>query len=182
MHKLAREFLNEDKENKNIYEKVVSTNDTYYTNLLVNKFYYYMFKIYFISYIEKSIKLKSFEIKNKKKKRYERELYILNSIDEDFKEEKINTIADKPIDYIEVIFDQVDISNISTNKKLNQAIESITSKQKLILFMRYIQYKEEKQIAKELNISKQSVNKVKLAALKNIRKYIGGEINGRNFY
>lgn len=182
MHKLAREFLNEDKENKNIYEKVVSTNDTYYTNLLVNKFYYYMFKIYFISYIEKSIKLKSFEIKNKKKKRYERELYILNSIDEDFKEEKINTIADKPIDYIEVIFDQVDISNISTNKKLNQAIESITSKQKLILFMRYIQDKEEKQIAKELNISKQSVNKVKLAALKNIRKYIGGEINGRNFY
>ncbi|MGO1581439.1 MAG: hypothetical protein ACTHWZ_08555 [Peptoniphilaceae bacterium] len=47
--------------------------------------------------------------------------------------------------------------------------------------MRYIQDKEEKQIAEELNISKQSVNKVKLAGLKSIRNYLGGEINGRDF-
>lgn len=181
MHKLAMEFLNKDKENKSIYEKLIATKDIYYTNVLVEKFYYYMFKIYFTSYIEKSIRLRSLEIKNKKKKSYERELYILNSIDEDFKEEKINTIADRPIDYIEEIFSKIDINNISSNKKLNEAIVRITSKQKVILFMRYIQDKEEKQIAKELNISKQSVNKVKLAGLKSIRNYLGGEINGRDF-
>jgi RNA polymerase sigma factor (sigma-70 family) len=180
MHKLAIEFLSTDKENKNIYEKVIATQDRYYTNVLVEKFYCYMFKNYFISYIEKSIRLKSLEIKNKKKKGYERELYILNSIDEDFKEEKINTIADKPIDYVEEIFSQIDMNNISCNQKLNEAIVRITNKQRLILFMRYIQDKEEKQIAKELNISKQSVNKVKLTGLKNIRDYLGGEINGRD--
>ncbi|MGO1758867.1 MAG: sigma factor-like helix-turn-helix DNA-binding protein [Mammaliicoccus vitulinus] len=181
MHKLAMEFLNKDKENRSIYEKVIATHDRYYTNILVERFYYYMFKIYFISYIEKSIRLKSLEIKNKKKKSYERELYILNSIDEDFKEEKINTIADRPIDYVEEIFGEMDINNISSNKNLNEAIVRITSKQKIILFMRYIQDKEEKQIAEELNISKQSVNKVKLAGLKSIRNYLGGEINGRDF-
>lgn len=45
--------------------------------------------------------------------------------------------------------------------------------------MHYIQDKEEKQIAKELNVSIQSVNKVKIPGLKKIRDYLGSELYGR---
>lgn len=179
MHNLAVKFLNEDEENIKIYSKAINSQEQYHIDILVDRFYNYMFKLYFISYIEKSLKLKSLEFKRKINKLKEREVYVLNILDDGFEEERINTIADKSINIIDEICSEADIKNMSSNTKLNEAIQNITSKQRTILFMRYIQDKEEKQIAKELNLSKQAVNKVKLAGLKNIRDYLGGDIYGR---
>lgn len=176
MHQLANKFLSEDEENKELYLKVIKSHDRYYTDLLVGKFCNYIFKIYFISYIEKSLKLKSLEIKRKRNKLNEREAYILNTLDDEFKEERICTIADQLIDFTEEICSETDFENIFSNKNLTEAIQSITSKQRLVLFMIYIHDKEEKQVAKELNVSIQSVNKVKHAGLKKIRDYLGGEV------
>lgn len=179
MHKLANKFLDENEENRNMYLKVMKSHDQYYTDLLVEKFYNYIFKIYFVSYIEKSLRLKSLEFKRKRNKLNEREIYVLNTLDDGFEEERINTIPDESIDFIDEICSEIDIKSISANKRLNTAISNITSRQRLILFMHYIQDKEEKQIAKELNVSIQSVNKVKLAGLEKIKKYLGGELYGR---
>lgn len=179
MHQLVNKFLSEDEENKELYLKAMNSKDQYYTNILVDKFYNYIFRIYFISYIEKSLKLKSLEIKRKRNKLNEREAYILNTLDEEFKEERICTIVDESINIIDEICNEINLTNISSNKKLNEAIDKITSKQRLILSMIYIQDKEEKQIAKELNVSIQSVNKVKLAGLKKIRDCLRGGVYGR---
>ena len=101
-----------------------------------------------------------------------KELCILNETDENFKEEKINNLRDEPIDFLEDISREQNLKNISTNQTLINALEKLTDRQRLVIFMYFIQNKEEKQIAKDLNVTKQSINKVKLAGLKRLKKYI----------
>lgn len=170
MNSLLNRFLNSNENNKFIYKKALSTNDEYYKKILLDRFYNYVFKINFISYIEKSIRFKSYEIKNKKV--MNKELCILNETDENFKEEKINNLRDEPIDFLEDISREQNLKNISTNQTLINALEKLTDRQRLVIFMYFIQNKEEKQIAKDLNVTKQSINKVKLAGLKRLKKYI----------
>ncbi|MBS4536499.1 hypothetical protein GOQ29_12800 [Clostridium sp. D2Q-14] len=111
MHNLALKFVRENEDNKEIYLKAIKTQDQYYIQRLVDEFYNYTFRIYFISYIEKSIKLKSLEIKRKRNKLDKREIYILNSLDEEFKEERINTIADESIDVIDEVCNVIGLFN-----------------------------------------------------------------------
>lgn len=103
----------------------------------------------------------------------------MNVIDDDFKEERVNSIRDDSIDFLEEISRGIDFKNISANKELIKAIETLTSKQQLILHMICVEGKEEKQIARELNVSKQAVNKVKNAGIEKIKNYLGGELYGR---
>lgn len=179
MNKLLIKFLNEDKENNYIYQQMIDTDDEYYKDILFDRFYHYIFKIYFISYIEKSIRFKSYEIKNKKKKILNNELYILNDIDENFNEEKINMMLDDSTDFLENISKEPNFENISSNEDLIKALDNITDRQRLVIYMCFIEDKEEKQIAKELNVSKQSVNKVKITGLKKLKNYIGYGIKSK---
>lgn len=132
MNSLVKTFLNES-ENKDLYLKAKTSKDQSCLELLNEKFNDYLFKVYFISYIEKSLKFKALDIKKKKKRISNRELYTLNIIDDDFNEECINTISDDAVDFLEGVSKDVDFKNISENEDLIKALEKLTQRQKLIL-------------------------------------------------
>lgn len=67
----------------------------------------------------------------------------------------------------------IDFDNIINNKKILDAINKLTDKQKEILYKCIILDLDEKTVARDLKISIQSVNKTKNTAIKNIRKTIG---------
>ena len=179
MNKILIKFLNENKDNDYIYQRIIDTDEKYYRDILLNRFYDYIFKIYFVSYIEKSIRFSSYEIKNKKKKILNNEVYNLNEIDENFNEERINILIDESVDFLENISKEPNFKNISSNEDLIKALDSITDRQKLVIYMYFVEDKEEKQIAKELNVTKQSVNKVKIAALNRLKEYIKYELKSK---
>ena len=179
MNKILIKFLNENKTNNYIYQRTIDTNEDYYKDILFERFYDYIFKIYFISYIEKSIRFSSYEIKNKKKKILDNEIYSLNKIDENFNEERINILIDESVDFLENVSKERNFENISSNENLIKALNNITDRQKLVIYMYFVEDKEEKQIAKELNVTKQSINKVKIAGLNRLRAYINNELKSR---
>ena len=139
MHNLVRKFLNENNRNSELYFKAKTYGNQYDINRLYEEFHNYVFRIYFISYIEKSLRFKALEIKRKRKKLSERELCTLNVIDEDFNEEKINMIRDDSIDPLDEMSKGMDFKDMVANKELANAIENTTNKQKLVLFMHYIE-------------------------------------------
>lgn len=131
----------------------------------------------FISYVDKSIKYKALRYKQKAKRRNDREQLILNVVNSDFNEEKINTIADKEIDFEEEIIHRnkvVCFHSVLTERRILSALNKLTDKQKEILNMCTIQNRDEKEIAEILKISTQSVNKTKNRAIRKIRHAIGG--------
>lgn len=127
--------------------------------------------IFFLSYIKKTITYKAIKIKTKYKKTYDLEKFILNQSNDD-EEEKINLIADRNNDIENVSFamDCSDLNEIFSNKKLADSFNSLTEKQKQILYELYINNISERELAQKLNSSFQNINKIKKAALKNINK------------
>lgn len=180
MNNLARRFINENEENRTLYIKGVIENDKTAYSVLSKKFSSYLFKIYATSYINKSIILSSKEIKRKHIKIRKREELTLNVVGEDFSEERIDTIPDKPMDIIEVITKptNLDFREVFSDKNLANAMNTLTDKQKEIMYLKFIEELYEKQIDNKLNVSIQSINKTKLAALKNIKKQLGGAKSG----
>ncbi|WP_156099375.1 helix-turn-helix transcriptional regulator [Caloranaerobacter azorensis] len=176
MHRLLREFLREDDENENLYYLGIVLNNNEYRKKLEDEFNDYLFRTHLVSYIKKSIKYTSYKIKTKIKLLNKREKKILNVVDEEFQEERIYTIRDDSIDYIDIITkpsETVDFSNIIKDQKILKAIDMLTDRQKEILYKCIILGLDDKTVAKSLNISVQSVNKTKNAAIRNIRKLIG---------
>lgn len=127
--------------------------------------------IFFLSYIKKTITYKAIKIKTKYKKVYDSEKLILNQSN-DNEEEKINLIVDKNNDIEEFRFtgSYNDLEDIFSNKKILDSFNSLTEKQKQILYELYINNMTEREIAQKLNSSFQNINKIKKAALKNINK------------
>ncbi|MBE6083601.1 hypothetical protein EQM13_07355 [Acidilutibacter cellobiosedens] len=176
MNKLAEKFFYEKDENRDLYNKVITNNDRKSLPILEEKFFNYLFKIYLTSYINKSITYTALNFKKKYNLLNLRELPILNISDEDFNEEKINNIPDIPLDYVEEIcniYDNFDFRQIISDEKLLSAIDMLSNRQKKILYMYYVQEKEEWEIAVQLNITRQSVNKTRNRAISRIKFQLG---------
>ncbi|MFT9496153.1 sigma factor-like helix-turn-helix DNA-binding protein [Anaerosolibacter sp.] len=178
MDNLAKKFLEEDAANKDLYvQGVIFKNDSF-LDVLNQKFNDYLFRINLYSYIKKTIFYAARELKQKENALREKEGLYLNVLDDDFGEEKINTIADTPMDFVEEICrDQEDINyhELFTDKEVLEAISTLSARQKQIIHECIIKNKEEEMVAKELGITKQAVNKIKQAALNKLRKQIGGK-------
>jgi DNA-directed RNA polymerase specialized sigma subunit len=70
-------------------------------------------------------------------------------------------------------YNKINFSNIEflfTDEKLYNAVKSLTKKQKKLLYLIYIAEISEQEIAINLHITRQAVNKIKNAALKKIKK------------
>ncbi|MGF7060632.1 sigma-70 family RNA polymerase sigma factor [Brassicibacter mesophilus] len=100
----------------------------------------------------------------------------LNTIDLDFNEERIDNISDMTVDFIEEITEpkDIDFTEIFTNQDLISYMNSLTDKQREILFLKYVKELEEKEIAARLDISIQAVNKTKKVAVYKIKRQLGG--------
>lgn len=148
-------------------------NNTVKSTIPVNK--ENLFKIFFCSYITKTISFTSKEIQKKRNLLKQKEELLLNVVSVDFKEENVNLImhtSNNSLNEVDMYIQSEDFKDIVENKKILIAINSLTKRQKEIIHKIIIENKKEIDIARELNISKQSVNKVKNTALNNIRKQL----------
>lgn len=175
MDHLARSFLEEDAENRDLYINGILLKDRTSLESLNKKFNDYLFRINLCSYIKKSITFAAMDLKKKESKLRENEGLYLNVLEEDFDEEKINTIPDVSINFEEEIYtdkEYVDFCEIFIDREMLRAIDILTERQKQVIYECIINDKKEHLVAQELGISKKSVNKIKHTALNKLRKEI----------
>jgi DNA-directed RNA polymerase specialized sigma subunit len=172
--RLLRGFLEDNPENIQIHRMWKFTNDNQLYNLLINKLTNHVVKIYFYSYILKSLSFRALEIKKYINILNNRESLSLNILEPEFNEEKITTIADKPVNYLEKICDDDnDFYQIITDENLLEIVCNLTLKQQNILLECVVLGNKEKTVAEKMGVSVQAINKSKKNVLCKIRKQWG---------
>lgn len=135
-----------------------------------------IFRARFYSYAYKSIKLRALDYKKKQSLILKRENLSLNICSPNFSEENVYYIAD-PEDFEQkIVSNSKSLEDLLENPDLKEAFISLTKHQQLILEKYILEDKNEKTIAKELNISVQAVNKSKLRSLEKLKKKVGKQI------
>lgn len=176
MNNLARKFLSID-ENIVLFKKALDNKDNEAKLKINEKFNDYLFKIYFCSYVNKCITFTAKNIKNKYKN--QREELILNCKNENYEVDYINNVPDNSIDYIEKITapkSQVNFNNICADIEILSVINSLTDKQKEIIYHCCVLEKSEVLLAEEMHVTRQAISKAKNIALKKIRLYLEDHI------
>lgn len=176
---LVKFLQNEDM--KKLYEEANNGNEK--ARILVNnQFNNFLYEIHFLSYINKVIALSYKEIYRKTSTQKDRELYILNKENSETGTELIDSIID------ETSYFEEEIQRTSSTKELGdyfndssiiKAVNTLTERQKLVIFKQFIEEKSLQQIAKELGVTKQTISKIRKAALTTLEKNLGGEKRGR---
>lgn len=175
MENLLSKFLSKSKKNRDLYIKGVLGNDLTARNLFRQSFEDFIFELYFLSYVKKSITYKSLEFKKRKNSLSDNEMLTLNATIVNSDEERINTIPDKPVDFTDLItMDSRDFNEVVSDEHLIKILNKLTIRQQQVIKMLFVDDKDEVQAAQELGISQQSINKVKNKALEKIKKEIGG--------
>lgn len=181
MKKIATDFIKSNEKYRTLYLDFLHNNSEKSLKILNEEFYSYLFKIYLTSYIRKSITLTAYKLMKKYNLQKYREQLSLNVIKEGYEEENINLIADNDINFEEEIIrnqEVVNFNEVFSDERLTMAIDTLTKRQKHILYMRFVREIEEDEIARILNISKQSINKTKNTAIKKIESYMRSVNNG----
>jgi DNA-directed RNA polymerase specialized sigma subunit len=95
---------------------------------------------------------------------------ILNNDSSNSNEQYLDNLQDHSVDFVETISKESNnFKGIISDKELLSSIESLTDKQKEVLFLLFIKNINEKSIANDRHVSIQSINKVKLKALNRLR-------------
>jgi RNA polymerase sigma factor (sigma-70 family) len=176
MNNLAQKFLSSD-ENSILLKKALDSKENEAKLKINKKLNNYLFKVYFCSYVNKCITYTAKNIKNKYKN--QREELTLNCNYESYEEDNLNNIPDNSINYIEKITapkSQVDFNNICTNIEILSAINSLTDKQREIIYHCCVLQRTEASLAEEMHVTRQAVSKAKNIALKKIRLYLEKQI------
>ena len=140
-------------------------------NRIEAEFRDYVFKIYFFSYIKKTIICSSLQLIKKTKSLQEQELLTLNVIDPEYNEERLNIIRDKEVCYMDELCEQEDtkLEHVVIDDDIVKAIYTLTDRQKEIIYKSIVIGRSDPEIAKELGISKQAVGKSKNSAIGKLR-------------
>lgn len=105
---------------------------------------------------------------------------ILNDNAPDFDEEKLNLIVDGN-DFTEELLNfpninknnhNYDYGEVFFDKGIIKVINTLTNRQKEVIYMCIVLGETDTFVAKELKITKQAVNKIRLTALKKIKKQL----------
>jgi DNA-directed RNA polymerase specialized sigma24 family protein len=166
MDKLIENFISNQLSNHNL------NNDKFFSELK-DEFNSYVFKVYLYSYIKKTIIFSAIQIKKQRNKINKRESLSLNVIDPNFNEERINLIADDRNDELNefnIKENNYNYNEISYDERIVNAVNLLTDKQKEIIYRCIILGESDTLAAKKIGVSKQAVNKIKLAALNKLRK------------
>lgn len=172
MNTLLKNFLHENEDREELLDNLKLNKDKQDFENLLDEFNSYLFKMYAVSYIKNTVQKKAIDIKKnifKQIKKNNEEL-ILSSDPDDSSKYNIDNLQDESDDFVETIINKgCDFKGIISDKELLASIESLTDKQKEVLFLLFIKNLDEKSIAHERHVSIQSVNKVKLKALNHLR-------------
>lgn len=178
MKNLAEKFLADDDENLEIYKTWKENKSERLRDVLNIKYKNFILKIFFTSYIKKQITYTALQIKKRSSRLNTKEKLMLNTTHVDFNEDYINVIADKIIDFAELVSqaqERYTFDDIISDPKILSAVNSLSTRQKEIIYMIYIENKKEVEVAKELNVSLQSINKTKNKALMKLQSKLRGE-------
>ncbi len=163
-------FVDEQKLKEPLLEEESSTS-------IEEDFTDYIFKVYLYGYVKKTIIFSAIQIKKKTNQIRKREELTLNVVDPDFQEERLNLISYGEVDFIEEIFQLIDdapvYNEISHNEEMIKAMDTLTDRQKEILYRCIIKGESDTLVGYKLGISKQGVNKIKKTALKKLRLILG---------
>lgn len=176
MNNLEQKFLSID-ENIVLFEKALDNKNNEAKLKINEKFNDYLFKIYFCSYVNKCITFTAKNIKNRYKN--QRQELILNCKNENYEVDYVNNIPDNSIDYIEKITapkSQVNFNNICADIEILSALNSLTDKQKEIIYHCCVLEKSEVSLAEEMRVTRQAISKAKNIALKKIRLFLEDHI------
>ncbi|MBU5675891.1 hypothetical protein KQI88_05645 [Alkaliphilus sp. MSJ-5] len=175
MNQLAENFLKRQKLDDELKSNMLPGS-------LQDEFNNYAFKVYLYGYIKKTIVFSAMQIKKKTNQISQREELSLNIIDPNFNEERMNLIEYSQNDFLDDITEFVvkdsscSYDEISHDKKILKAVNTLTDRQKQILYMCVITGESDTLVAKKLGITKQGVNKTKKAALNKLRRKLYSNI------
>lgn len=177
MYKLADSFINQNMENESIFREGILSGGIVEMKSLNSKFYDYLFKVFACGYVKKTIIYNSMKYKKQRKEEKSREELSLNIIPEGFDEERINAIIDENTYNNELFYetnycDEV-FSQIVENLELLRALNTLTERQKEVIYMCYVLEEKEAALAKKLNVSLQAINKTKNQAIRKLRRAMG---------
>lgn len=132
-----------------------------------------LLKAHFCSYVQKTITLTALQLKKASAEKRSKENLSLNVVDPEFKEERVNLVADDAVDFlkeIELGEGADDFSELTENKKIIDAFLGLTKKQRTIFYHCILLGERDLDVAARLGITKQAVNKTKRGAIKKIRE------------
>ncbi|RKD27145.1 Sigma-70, region 4 [Caminicella sporogenes DSM 14501] len=136
------------------------------------------FDKYLISYIKKTLFFSSKEFYKKFAENRDTEILILdaplaNENDINF----VDIIADNSSDVVKEISNySTDIRDYIENRELLKAMESLNDREAYILYKLFVEEKNGAEIAREFNVSKQYINKIKGRAFKKLRCCLEKEV------
>ncbi len=135
----------------------------------------FVFQIVLFKYIRKSLTYRCKDIEKQKRLHSAREVTFLNCICPYTKNEYIDFIPADAYGNETTIVEYIskDLNEFISDEKLNRVIKKLTDKQQFIIRRIMVDEESEKNIALELDITVQGVNKLKNSALNNIRKELG---------
>lgn len=171
-NRLVQSFL-EDKKARQLYESYLENPTTQTKDTIEKLFSIHVRKLQLLSYFSRILYFES--QRYDKKIRRNNNLYqlvldkdtndgegrIVDLIQDETIGEDLELIASSDFTYLEAIFEDKQLHNIVSN--LNQ-------KQKDLIHSLFVENRTEEEVAKQLGITKQAVNKAKNQALKKIKR------------
>ncbi|MFZ5969832.1 MAG: sigma-70 family RNA polymerase sigma factor [Bacillota bacterium] len=179
MERILHQFLQNPEMEKLCYEARNNNNEEA-RKQLNEKFNDYLFEVYFLSYVNKTISLTAKEIYRKNKILQNREACFLNSPEPESAIELIDSIPDNSGDFVEEIIckeESTTLANHLIDPHLIKAVSRLNDKQKLIIYKTFVEQKSPSGIARELDIPNKTVRNLKCQALKSLRQWLRSEKN-----
>jgi len=173
MEDILIQFILSSEENKELFLRYKKYHDRKAMEELRINFDKHYIGIKLISYIKQMITYGVIDYQNKKTTLERKEILSLNTKADNFQQDKIEFIEGDDGEFIDKIIipssEKVDFNSLCVDEMILKAIEKLSDKQKEIIYRIIILNESETELAKELNISRQSINKTKNKALERIK-------------
>ena len=181
-NRLLKNFLN-DAEIKELYQSYLEKPNTCKKEMIEKMFQIHGRKIQLLSYFSKTLTFESQKFDTKIRHNYKLNQLILDKNIDDGGGILLDLIADER-NYYDFEFntpvESSELEMIFEDKQLYEIVSTLSAKQKEILYLLFVKDWTEEELALELGVSKQAINKVKNHALRKIRKEYESA-NRRNF-
>ncbi|GEM_PF-1130926 len=171
-NRLLKNFLKNPEINQ-LYQSYLEKPTTYKKEMIEKIFQIHGRKIQLLSYFSKTLTFESQKFDKKIRHNNKLNQLILDKHIDDGGGKLLDLIADERNYYDSEFNTPVESSELEVifeDKQLYEIVSTLSAKQKEILYLLFVKDRTEEELALELGVSKQAINKVKNHALRKIRK------------
>lgn len=144
---------------------------------LERRFAEYYFEMRFLGYVRKHIHYEAMHLLNKSRAHHRKESLLLNTRiggEEGEGKERVELLPDSSVSVEgRVVDDTFELTNLTDNPSLHEALQSLTPKQQTVMYLLYVKQCTEQEAALMLGVSQQAINKVKRSCLALLRRRLG---------